>query len=90
MKKTNARASFEQALERLEKIVHEMESGTMSLAKMMQHFEEGMGLVRSCSEQLNEVEQKIEILIKKNGQTTTAPFALQQQDEAPAEQSDQD
>ena len=65
---------FEKALERLESIVGKMESGSLSLEKMMANFEEGMGLIKSCSEKLNEVEQRIEILVKKNNQTVLKPF----------------
>ena len=73
---------FEKSLERLETIVREMESGALSLEKMMKHFEEGMGLVGICSAKLNEVERKIELLVKQGDRTTLAPFATP---EEPAE-----
>jgi exodeoxyribonuclease VII small subunit len=66
--------SFEKALERLEQIVAEMESGKLSLEKMISHFEEGSKLVKYCSGKLNEVEKKIELLLTKDGQVTTVPF----------------
>ncbi|HNR93304.1 MAG TPA: exodeoxyribonuclease VII small subunit [Kiritimatiellia bacterium] len=72
--KKNEDPGFEKALERLEKIVTEMEEGDLSLDKMMQHFEEGSRLVQYCSARLNEVEKKIEQLVKKDGGTGTAPF----------------
>ncbi len=75
MKTTEKQPSFEKSLERLETIVQEMESGTMSLEKMMKDFEEGMVLVKSCTEKLNEVEHKIEILVKKNGELNAEQFA---------------
>jgi exodeoxyribonuclease VII small subunit len=65
---------FEKSLARLEKIVEEMESGSLSLEKMMAHFEEGSGLVQLCNKKLNEVEKKIEILVKKGGEITAQPF----------------
>ena len=77
--KGDKQPGFEKSLERLETIVREMESGELSLEKMMKHFEEGMGLVGICSTKLNEVERKIEMLVKKGDQTTLAPF------ETPAE-----
>ena len=80
MKTTDKQPCFEKSLERLETIVQEMESGTLSLDKMMKDFEEGMGLVKFCNEKLNEVEHKIEILVKKNGETTTEPFAAPEAD----------
>ena len=68
--------SFEKALERLETIVSEMESGKLSLEKMMASFEEGTALVKVCSKKLNEVERKIEILAKKGDADTTEPFEM--------------
>lgn len=65
---------FEKSLDRLEAIVEEMESGDLSLEQMIKHFEEGSKLVTLCSGKLNEVEQKIEKLVKKGGVLTTEPF----------------
>ncbi len=73
-KPTKQQPGFEKALERLENIVSKMESGSLSLEKMMTHFEEGMSLINSCSEKLNEVERRIEILVKKDNQTVLEPF----------------
>lgn len=66
--------AFEESLTRLEAIVKEMESGQLSLDQMMAHFEEGSALVKQCGNKLNEVEQKIEQLIRKGDQLQTAPF----------------
>ncbi|MGE4488667.1 MAG: exodeoxyribonuclease VII small subunit [Kiritimatiellales bacterium] len=65
---------FEKSLERLETIVDEMESGELSLEQMIKHFEEGSKLVTLCSGKLNEVEQKIEKLVKKGGALVEEPF----------------
>jgi len=81
-KGTDKQSSFEKALERLETIVRAMEGGDLSLDKMMKDFEEGMTLVKLCSAKLNEVERKIEILVKKNGENVTEPF------ETPADDSE--
>lgn len=68
---------FEESLARLEAIVKEMESGKLSLDKMMACFEEGSGLVKQCGAKLNEVEKRIERLIEKApNDLTTAPFEL--------------
>lgn len=88
MKTPDKQPGFEKSLERLEEIVHEMESGTLSLDKMMKHFEEGMNLVKACSEKLNEVEHKIEILVKKNGQLSAEPFAAPDTDAVPDKATD--
>lgn len=65
---------FEGALERLETIVKEMESGELSLEDMMVRFEEGQSLVKLCSGKLNQVERRIEILIKDGDQIVAEPF----------------
>jgi exodeoxyribonuclease VII small subunit len=67
-------ADFEKSLARLEQIVDEMESGDLPLEEMIRHFEEGSRLVALCTGRLNEVEQKIEKLVKKGGELTAEPF----------------
>jgi len=74
------KATFEEALARLETIVDEMEGGDLSLDKMVAYFEEGSGLVSSCEKRLSEVEQKIEKLVKQGSQITTEPFEPEKQD----------
>ena len=72
---------FEKSLERLEAVVAEMEGGDLSLEDMIKRFEEGQKLIGYCSKQLNEVERKIEKLVKKdNGEVEAVPF----EGEAPA------
>ncbi|MBP7828611.1 MAG: exodeoxyribonuclease VII small subunit [Kiritimatiellae bacterium] len=73
-KKAEQPMTFEKALARLEAIVAEMEGGQLSLEKMMAAFEEGSALVKLCAGQLNEVERKIELLVKKDGEPSTVPF----------------
>lgn len=58
--------SFEKSLERLEKIVNEMENADPDLDKALSLFSEGVELVKSCSQKLNETKKKIEILVKNN------------------------
>ena len=66
--------AFETSLKRLETLVEEMEAGDLSLDQMITHFEEGSKLVESCGKRLNEVEQRIEKLVKKGGEIITEPF----------------
>lgn len=66
---------FEESLERLEKIVLELEKGEVPLEKSLTLFEEGMQLSASCRQQLEEAEGKVEILLKQNGKLQTEPFA---------------
>ena len=75
-KKEKSEIGFDEALKRLETIVEQMESGTMDLDAMVAAFEEGQKLVQVCSQKLNEVERRIEVLVKDNaGAEATEPFA---------------
>jgi len=55
--------SFEAALRRLEEIVETLESGELSLEESIKIFEEGVGLTRTCSKQLEAAEQKVTTLL---------------------------
>ncbi len=57
--------SFEEAFTRLEKIAEELEQGNTSLDEMLALFEEGMGLVRYCSEKLEKAELHLKKLVKE-------------------------
>src|SRR5438270_4585958 len=63
-KKPTNEMSFEAAMERLEKIVEEMESGKMLLEDLLVRYEEGMKLVKVCQDRLARAEQKIEIITR--------------------------
>jgi exodeoxyribonuclease VII small subunit len=70
-----AKKTFEQALQLLEKIVQELESGDLPLEKAMSKFEEGIQLTRFCSQKLDETEQKINLLLQdQQGNVSSKPF----------------
>lgn len=72
---SDKKMSFEDSLKRLDKLVEEMESGEMELDAMISAFEEGQLLVKACTEKLNEVERKIEKVVKDGeGGVTAVPF----------------
>jgi exodeoxyribonuclease VII small subunit len=62
--KDPADKKFEAALEELEQIVERLESGELSLEDSLSAFENGVGLVRFCNQKLNDVEKKIEMLVR--------------------------
>ena len=67
--------SFEQAIQRLEKIVADMESAELPLEDVLKKYEEGTRLVRFCTAKLDEAEKKIELLTKKaDGSVALKPF----------------
>lgn len=63
-KEDRASKKFEVALEELESVVEQLESGDLSLEEALTAFEKGVGLVKYCNQKLNEVEGKIELLVK--------------------------
>ncbi|MDR0818643.1 MAG: exodeoxyribonuclease VII small subunit [Oscillospiraceae bacterium] len=68
--------TFEQSLARLEEIVRALERGDAPLDAALALFEEGTALVRGCSKQLDEAEQKITLLIKgADGAPVESEFA---------------
>jgi exodeoxyribonuclease VII small subunit len=90
----NEKQSFEQAIARLEAIVGEMEGGSLDLEKMISDFEEGQTLIAFCTNKLNEIEKKVEKLVKRGDKLTTEPFepeaeSLPDAGEAPPEREDE-
>ncbi len=65
---------FESDLEELEKVVRQLESGDLPLEQSLGLFEKGMALSDACRKRLEEVETRIEMLIKKGGKATPQPW----------------
>ena len=63
-KKTAPEPNFEAAMDRLEAIVDQMESGKMQLEELIVRYEEGMKLVKVCQERLASAEQRIQIITR--------------------------
>ena len=75
MTQSNQPIQFEQSLQKLESIVKNLESGALTLEDSLTAFQEGVGLVKQCQTMLAQVEQKVEVLIKANGEhVETKPF----------------
>jgi exodeoxyribonuclease VII small subunit len=65
---------FEECLQRLERIVDELEKGELPLEKALGLFEEGIALSASCRKELETAEGKVEILLKQNGKLQPEAF----------------
>jgi exodeoxyribonuclease VII small subunit len=63
-KKESANKNFEGALEELEQVVEQLESGDLVLDDSLAAFEKGVALVKFCNHKLNEVEKRVELLVK--------------------------
>jgi len=56
---------FEDAMKKLEKIVDELENGSLGLDESLKKYEEGVALSQFCTKKLNEAQKKVQILSKK-------------------------
>lgn len=74
MAKKKSAVDFEQSLQTLEQLVESMESGDMTLEKSLEAFEQGIRLTRDCQQALMEAEQKVAVLISRNGEDRLEPF----------------
>jgi len=59
-----AKERFEEALNKLEKIVSKLEKGDIPLEDSLKLFEEGIRLSRFCNQKLDEAERRVEVLLK--------------------------
>ena len=59
----NTEQSFEEALSRLETLVRSLEAGNLGLDESLTLCEEGIGLVKYCTEKLDHAEQRVKILV---------------------------
>lgn len=66
--------NFEEAMDRLEEIVSELENGDVPLEKAIDLFQQGMKLSQICSSKLEQVERKIEMIVEEDGELRKKPF----------------
>ena len=81
MAKKQAEQSFEAALKRLEEVLGSLEHGDLALEESLAAFEEGVRLVKFCQQKLDEVEKRVELLLKDDaGKFFTRPFPEEEGD----------
>ena len=68
-------SEFESALVELEKLVERMERGDQTLEESLKDFERGVALAKTCQMTLKQAEQRVETLIKKNGDLVVELFS---------------
>jgi len=66
--------TFEDALAKLETYVRTLEQGELTLDQSLTIFEDGMRFAKFCTKKLDEAEQKIEILLEKDGDLIKEDF----------------
>ncbi len=68
--------SFEDSLMELERLVRDLEDGRLGLDEALARYEQGVGLIKSCYQQLRQAEQRILQLTgtDEEGQPALQPF----------------
>lgn len=69
-----AKERFDKIIENLEKIVEQLEAGELSLEDSLGVFKDGVDLVKKGTARLNEMEEKVELLLKEVESEETVPF----------------
>ena len=72
--KTDKLPDFEKALEELESLVEQMESGDLSLDESLKQFKRGVELTRHCQGVLEEAQQTVQKLIDTDDEASAIPF----------------
>lgn len=73
---------FEKAIQRLEKIVEDLETGELDIDKSLEIFEEGIKMSRVCSKKLSEAEAKIEKLTRdQKGELVAELFPIEEKND---------
>jgi exodeoxyribonuclease VII small subunit len=65
---------FEEKLAELERIVTDLEKGDLTLEQSLQAYEQGINLTRECQSALDVAQQRINVLMEKNGVATEEPL----------------
>ena len=68
--------TYEQQLQQLETLIKQLENGDLSLDQTLAAYEQGVALIRACQQQLEQAEQRIQLLAHDaNGEEPLVPFA---------------
>ncbi len=69
---------YDQLVERLEKLVAELEGGKLPLEKSLETFAEGVKLAREAGRKLDEAERRVEELLRaEDGSVTSRPLGAE-------------
>lgn len=74
MTKKREGVDFERSIAELEALVERMESGELTLEQSLKDFERGVALTRSCQKALTDAEQKVKILLSRDGEAGLRDF----------------
>ncbi len=68
------KTDFEQSLAELSRLVEKLEHGELPLDDALRTFEQGVALTRQCQGALKAAQQKVAILLKRNGEPERETF----------------
>jgi exodeoxyribonuclease VII small subunit len=77
----NKLPDFEQSLTELEALVAKLEQGDVPLEEALKTFERGVALTRQCQTALRTAQQKVEVLLSRNGDESIETFASDDEDD---------
>jgi len=78
MARKKASIDFEQSLADLQALVERLENGELSLEDSLTAFEQGISLTRDCQSALVQAEQKVQVLLERDGELAAEPFDAEQ------------
>ena len=78
MARKKASLDFEQSLADLQTLVERLENGELSLEDSLTAFEQGIRLTHDCQGALAQAEQKVQILLERDGELAQEPFDAEQ------------
>ena len=81
MKSKSKLPDFEQSLTELEALVAKLEQGDVTLEEALKTFERGVALTRQCQTALRTAQQKVEVLLTKNGEETIESLVDEDEDD---------
>lgn len=76
---TSKTPSFEESVQELETLVEEMEKGDLPLESALEKFEKGINLARTSQQLLKSAEQKVQLLMEKNGEERLIDLDIEDQ-----------
>ena len=68
MTKKTKTPDLEASLTEITTLIEQMEQGELSLEQSLNHFERGIKLIKHCQKILQDADQKVQILMKNNGE----------------------
>ena len=82
---TDKLPDFESSLAELEALVARLEQGDVPLEEALKTFERGVALTRQCQTALRTAQQKVEVLLTRNGDESIETFADRDEDDDDAD-----